>query len=96
MHPNKARHDHLIQFTDLPNIGPSLAGDLRLLGYQMPQDLVGADPYAMYTELCTLTSERQDPCVLDCFLSITDFLAGNPPQPWWNYTAQRKKSHPTL
>jgi hypothetical protein len=28
--------------------------------------------------------------VLDVFLSITRFMAGDAPQPWWHYTAERK------
>jgi hypothetical protein len=32
MHPDKVRREQISQLTDLPNIGPSLAGDLRLLG----------------------------------------------------------------
>ena len=31
-------------------------------------------------------------CVLDVFLSITDFMAGNPPRVWWHYTAERKRT----
>ena len=29
MHPDKVRREQVSQLTDLPNIGPSLAGDLR-------------------------------------------------------------------
>jgi hypothetical protein len=34
---------------------------------------------------------RHDPCVLDVFISVTRFMAGDAPQPWWAYTAQRKQ-----
>lgn len=44
----------------------------------------------MYEMLCAVTGVRQDPCVIDVFWSVTDFLAGQPAQPWWNYTGQRK------
>ena len=33
---------------------------------------------------------RHDPCVLDVFMSITRFMDGDPPRPWWDYTAERK------
>ena len=92
MHPAKVNRNHLHKLTDLPNIGPSLSGDLKLLGYREPQELAGADPYALYEQLCQRTGQRQDPCVLDVFLSITEFLAGRPPEPWWHYTEQRKQS----
>jgi len=45
----------------LPNIGPSIAGDLRSLGIQHPQELAGRDPHALYLALCQKTGKRQDP-----------------------------------
>lgn len=90
MNPVKVDRARLVQLTDLPNVGPSLARDLRLLGYQTPQALTGVNPVELYEQLCQRTGQRQDPCVLDVFLSITDFLSGNPPQPWWMYTSERK------
>ena len=74
----------------LPNIGPSLAADLRLIGIQHPQELRGKDALTLYRQLCTATGQRQDPCVLDTFMAATDFMRGAPPAPWWHYTAQRK------
>lgn len=87
----KARHaDECLELEQLPNIGPSLAQDLRRVGIANPADLRGADAYQLYRRLCDITSTRQDPCVLDTFLAITDFMAGAPSAPWWRYTAQRK------
>jgi Pathogenicity locus len=74
----------------LPNIGPSLAADLRLLGIQQPGDLVAADAWALYRQLCSVTGKRQDPCVLDTFIAAVDFMQGSPARPWWTYTAGRK------
>ena len=74
----------------LPNVGPSLAADLRLLGIRHPRELCGKDAFALYQQLCTVTGQRQDPCVLDTFMAATDFMSGAPPAPWWHYTAQRK------
>lgn len=96
MHPDKVRRESLQALTDLPNIGPSMAGDLRLLGINTPQQLIGRDPLQLYRRLCELTQTRHDPCVMDAFLSIADFMAGNPPQPWWHYTAERKRRWPSL
>ena len=31
-----------------------------------------------------------DPCVIDVFISITRFINGDSPKPWWEYTAERK------
>jgi hypothetical protein len=74
----------------LPNIGPSLADDLRLIGIQHPSQLRGKDAFVLYQKLCSATGQRQDPCVLDTFMAVTDFMGGAEPAPWWNYTAQRK------
>lgn len=80
----------------LPNIGPSLAADLRLLGVLHPRELAAKDAFVLYQSLCAKTGKRQDPCVLDTFMAATDFMRGAEPRPWWNYTAQRKAVYGTL
>ena len=80
----------------IPNIGTAMAGDLRQMGLILPTDLVGKDPYEMYLSLCDLTGARQDPCVLDTFIAATRFMAGDPPHPWWHYTAERKLNFKSL
>jgi hypothetical protein len=82
------------EFTELeqlPNIGPAVATDLRLLGLALPQDLIGRDPYAMFDELCRVTGQRHDPCLLDTFIAVVRFMGGEPAKPWWTYTAERKR-----
>jgi hypothetical protein len=74
----------------LPNIGPALAADLRLIGIQEPKDLRGKDAFVLYQRLCAITGQRHDPCVLDTFMAATDFMGGAPAAPGWAYTAQRK------
>ncbi len=74
----------------LPNIGPSMAADLRLLGVQHPRELADRDAFVLYRQLCERTGQRQDPCVLDTFMAATDFMRGAEPRPWWAYTAERK------
>jgi hypothetical protein len=74
----------------LPNIGPSLAADLRQIGITHPKDLRGKDAFVLYQRLCAATGQRQDPCVLDTFMAATDFMRGAPAAPWWHYTPQRK------
>lgn len=89
MHPSKVDRRRLANLTDLPNVGESIADDLRLLGYATPAALKGADPLELYRRLCEMTGAIHDPCVLDAFMSITDFLEGAPPRPWWEFTAAR-------
>jgi hypothetical protein len=74
----------------LPNIGPELAADLRALGIVHPRELATCDPFVLYQALCAQTGRRQDPCVLDTFMAITDFMRGAAAAPWWKYTPQRK------
>jgi len=76
---------------DIPNVGPSIAADFRLLGIATPAGLCGQDPYALYDRLCAKTGERQDPCVIDVFIAAVRFMEGKPARPWWAYTAQRKR-----
>ncbi len=76
---------------DLPNVGPSLADKLRLIGTLSPQDLLGKDPYEMYDDLCHTTGVRHDPCVIDVFIAAVRFMGGEKPKPWWKYTAKRKR-----
>jgi hypothetical protein len=83
------------QFTELeqlPNVGPAVAADFRLLGVAGPQDLIGRDPYALYDELCRLTKQRHDPCLLDTFIAAVRFMGGGAAKPWWAYTAERKRA----
>jgi len=91
-HPTKARHaDECERLEQLPNIGPSLASDLRSIGISHPGELAARDAFELYLALCRHSGKRQDPCVLDTFLAITDFMRGAPAAPWWAYTAERKQ-----
>jgi len=83
--------DQARRLVDIPNIGPSIAGDLRALGITEPRQLAGRDPYAMYEHSNRLAGVRQDPCLIDCFISAVRFMEGAPPHPWWHYTAERKR-----
>lgn len=87
----KAAHAGACQALEqLPNVGPALAADLRLIGVLAPRDLRGRDPFVLYQSLCAVTGQRQDPCVLDTFMAVTEFMRGAQAAPWWAYTAQRK------
>jgi len=88
--PKACTPDECHALEQLPNIGPALAGDLRLIGVKYPVELRGRDPFALYQSLCAMTGRRQDPCVLDTFMAATDFMRGAAPSPWWHYTARRK------
>lgn len=77
----------------LPNIGPSIAADLRSIGVVHPRELADKDALALYRQLCSTTGKRQDPCVLDTFMAAAEFMRGAEPRPWWAYTALRKQRY---
>ena len=78
----------------IPNVGASIARDLRSIGIKQPKDLIGRDPHTLYQALCDRTRSRQDACVLDTFISAVRFMEGARARPWWSYTAERKKKFP--
>ena len=82
----------LTALEDLPNVGPAVAADFVRLGIRTPRELTGRDPYALYDELNRVTGARHDPCVLDTFISAVRFMDGAPAKPWWEYTAERKRT----
>lgn len=96
MHPERVRRQHVERLTDLPNVGPRIAAALRSIGIDRPADLVDRDPLDLYRDLCARTGQREDPCALDVFISITRFMAGDEPRRWWAYSAERKRRFPDL
>jgi hypothetical protein len=82
----------ITELQQIPNIGSSIAASLQLIGIESAQDLLGKDPYKMYEALCETTGERQDPCVLDVFISAVRFMTGESARPWWQYTPERKRT----
>ena len=81
----------IAKLEDIPNVGPAIAAGLRQLGIKVPGELAGRDPYAMYDDLCRITGQRHDPCLLDTFIAAVRFMEGEPKKPWWKYTAERKR-----
>jgi len=88
---DRAERGNYVELEELPNVGPAIAADLRRLGIGKPAELIGRDPYALYDDFCRLTGRREDPCLLDVFISAVRFMQGAPAKPWWRYTPERKK-----
>jgi DNA transformation protein len=80
-----------IRLEDIPNIGPSIADDLRALDIFEPAQLVGQDPYELYRRSNESAGVVQDPCLCDAFISAVRFMEGGPVRPWWFYTPERKQ-----
>ncbi len=78
------------QLDKLPNIGPAISADLQQIGITHPQQLIGKEPLQLYKSLCIHSGKKQDPCVLDVFMSVVHFMEGGEPLPWWAFTKERK------
>jgi hypothetical protein len=78
------------KFQDIPNVGKAIEKDFILLGIKKPIELATRDPYQMYDDLCRITNKRHDPCVIDVFLSVVDYMSGGSAKKWWEFTEQRK------
>jgi DNA transformation protein len=76
---------------DIPNVGPSVADDLRAIDIFEPAQLVGRDPYQLYDAVCARSGELHDPCLCDTFIAAVRFMEGGPVRPWWHYTGERKR-----
>lgn len=76
---------------DIPNVGKAIEKELIIIGIKKPTQLIGKDPYKMYSDLCLATSIRHDPCVIDVFISAVKYMEGGPPKKWWEFTNERKK-----
>ena len=94
--PKAAHASAAHRIEDIPNIGPALARDLRIVGIAAPAGLKRRNAFKLYQELNLATGRRHDPCVLDTFMAAVDFMNGNPPAPWWHFTQKRKQLHPNL
>jgi len=86
----RKRHD-TGKLEDIPNIGKSIASDLRTLGILTPQELATRDPLNTYLALSGTMGQRHDPCVFYTFLAAQHYLHSGEAIPWWKFTAQGKK-----
>lgn len=76
---------------DIPNIGKSIASDLRALGILTPQQLATRDPLETYLALSDTMGHRHDPCVLYTLMAARHYLHNGEAVPWWKFTEQGKK-----
>ena len=84
------------KFTDIPNVGTAMERDFLFLGLTTLADLKKQDAYKLYQKMCKKNGTRQDPCVLDTYLAVVDFMNGAPARPWYWYTTRRKNEYPVI
>lgn len=75
----------------IPNVGPAMARDLVALGFSEPEQLRHEEPLKLYHRLEAITGHRQDPCVLDTFMSVVHFAKTGERRTWWSFTEERKQ-----
>lgn len=76
----------------IPGIGPSMAQDLRDLGYFKVKDLIGQDPEMMYKRLCLMHDMHIDRCVLYVFRCAVYYASESEHEyellKWWNWKSR--------
>lgn len=82
----KTRTDDL---TSIPGVGPTIAGNLRLIGIRRVADLKHADPERLYRKLERTLGEPVDRCALYVLRSAVYFASRTRHDPeklkWWNW-----------
>jgi len=83
------------QLEDLASIGPAMMKDFEQLGIRSVRELARRSPEKLYEQLCAVTGQRQDICVLDVFRAAVA-QARDPKLPaaqrnWWYWSRLRKK-----
>jgi len=81
---------HAGKLEDIPNIGKSIAADLRGIGIQQPQQLLTQEPLAIYLKLAGQMGKRHDPCVLYTLMAARHFMQSGEKISWWKFTEQGK------
>ena len=76
---------------DLPNIGRSIANDLRGLGIANPEALSRCQPMEVYNSLAGPMGKRHDPCVFYTLLAVDHLFKTAEALPWWNFTDEGKR-----
>jgi DNA transformation protein len=83
-----ASKDQAIKLEDIPNIGKSIASDLRAIGILRPQQLAAHKPLATYFALAERMGRRHDPCVFYVLMAAQHYLQSGEAVPWWKFTEQ--------
>ncbi len=82
----------MVEFQQIPSIGPKFANDLMLLGYYRLEQVKGCDGAMLFNELEQKIGVSIDPCVEDQFRLVVHY-AEHPDssKQWWDFTEERKQ-----
>ena len=88
---------HADDLQSIPGVGPSIAQDLRDLGFGKVADLARKDAERMYEDLCRLRGGHIDRCVLYVFRCATYFADNDTHDPellkWWTWKDRSRADH---
>ena len=84
------------KLSDLVSVGPAILRDFERLGIRTVAELARRNPEKLYEQLCAVTGQPQDICVLDVFRCAVA-QARNPRLPaaqrqWWYWSRGRLKA----
>ncbi|MBW4891856.1 helix-hairpin-helix domain-containing protein [Mucilaginibacter sp. HMF5004] len=87
----------LIEFQQVPSVGPKFAQDLIDMGYYHLAQLKDKDGAQLLDEHERFIGAWTDPCVEDQFRLVVHY-ANNPgsKKQWWNFTCERKTYRATV
>jgi DNA transformation protein len=83
--------DQVSKLEDIPNIGKSIAADLRSIGIKHPQQLLEHEPLELYLKLGGTMGKRHDPCVRYTFMAARYYMQSGEKVAWWKFTERGKK-----
>ncbi|WP_425487402.1 helix-hairpin-helix domain-containing protein [Naumannella cuiyingiana] len=75
----------------LVNVGPAVTKCFRHRNHQRRATPRTRPTRTLRADLCYRRC-AEDTCLLETLMSAVDQADGAPGQPWWHYTAQRKKA----
>ncbi len=81
---------NITNLIDIPNVGETTIKYLNVVGINSPFELIGQNPYSLFSDLCIISGKQFDPCLADVFISAVKFMEGAPERKWWHYTEERK------
>jgi DNA transformation protein len=81
----------ITRLEDLPNIGKSIAADLRSIGIVQADQLACCEPLVVFQQLAEVMGHRHDPCVLYTLIAVQHYLQGAEARSWWHYTVEGKQ-----
>jgi hypothetical protein len=88
---SRSKRNPPTRLEDLPNIGRSIAADLRRVGILEPGQPAEREPLAVFRDLAGAMGPRQDPCVLYTLLSAQHVLRCGEALPWWAFATEGKR-----